>query len=125
MLSRLLKVRNAVCQTAVSAEWDRWAHKSRENKDKSRAVKEFITGSESDEFWDTARLFCKVVKPIVSLLRLVDSNMPSLGKVRLSVAHKGAVCMGPPGCKLYGHAITFSRLDMSDMAIKFCFSSSC
>ena len=49
VLSRLLKVRNAVCQTAVSAEWDKWAHKSAENKDKSKAVKEFITGSKSDE----------------------------------------------------------------------------
>jgi len=75
--ARLLECKSAARQTVVSAEWDRWAKKPG-NRDKAATVQSTIL---DEEFWAAARLFCKLVKPIVRLMRLVDSNMPSMGKV--------------------------------------------
>lgn len=77
--ARLLKCKTAARQTVVLGEWDRWAKKPG-NKDKSAAVKASIL---DEEFWAAIQLFCRLVKPIVRLMRLVDSNMPSMGKVSI------------------------------------------
>jgi hypothetical protein len=77
--ARLLKCKSAARQTVVSGEWDRWANKPG-NRDKSAAVKAIIL---AEEFWAAIKLFCRLLKPIVRLMRLVDSNMPSMGKVSI------------------------------------------
>lgn len=64
----------------VSTEWDRWARKPG-NAVKAATVSDTIL---DDDFWQTVRMFCKLLKPIVKLMRLVDSNMPSMGKVSCS-----------------------------------------
>ena len=78
--ARLLKCKSAVRQTVVSVEWDQWAKKPA-NRDRSSAAKAVIL---DEDFWAAMLLFCRLVKPVVRLIRLVDSNMPSMGKVRIS-----------------------------------------
>ena len=75
--ARLLQRKSAARQTVVWGKWDRWANKPG-NRDKSAAVKTIIL---DEEFWAAVKLFCRLVKPIVRLMRLVDSNMASMGKV--------------------------------------------
>ena len=77
--ARLLICISAARQTVVSSEWDRWANKQG-NKVKAAAVKATIL---DEGFWAAIKLFCRHVKPIVRLMRLVDSNMPSMGKVSI------------------------------------------
>jgi hypothetical protein len=81
--ARLFKCRCAARQTVVSAEWERWG-KKQGNREKAAAVKGIIL---DDEFWAAIKIFCRLVKPIVRLMRLVDSNMPTMGKVELLPAH--------------------------------------
>lgn len=76
--ARLFKCRSAARQTVVLGEWDWWA-KKQGNREKAAAVKAIII---DEEFWAAVKMFCRLVKPIVKLLRLVDSNMPTMGKVR-------------------------------------------
>ncbi|KAK9916090.1 hypothetical protein WJX75_008482 [Coccomyxa subellipsoidea] len=75
--SRLLKCKGAARQTVVSSEWDRWAKKAG-NAAKAATAKDTIL---DETFWADVRMFCELLQPIVSLMRLVDSNMPSMGKV--------------------------------------------
>ena len=58
-----------------------WAKKPA-NKDRAAVAKVTIL---DEEFWAAIRFFCKLLKPIVRLMRLVDSNMPSMGKVRAAL----------------------------------------
>mgnify|MGYP006279713609 FL=1 len=44
----------------------------------ARYVKELV---KNDAFWDSLQLFADVCRPFVSLMRLVDSNVPCMGKV--------------------------------------------
>ncbi|CAL8465879.1 g5415 [Coccomyxa elongata] len=75
--ARLLKCKSAARQTVVSDGWDTWAKKPA-NKDRSAVAKTIIL---DEDFWLAVKLFCKLLKPMVRLMRLVDSNMPSMGKV--------------------------------------------
>lgn len=75
--ARLLKCKSAARQIVVSREWDVWAKKPAV-RDRSAVAKDTIL---DEEFWAAVKLFCKLLKPIVRLMRLVDSNMPSMGKV--------------------------------------------
>lgn len=77
---RLLRCKSAAIKTVVSEEWAAWRGKSdRKIKDKARIVKKTVMDA---EFWQALACFCILLKPIVRLMRLVDSNMPSMGKVR-------------------------------------------
>ncbi len=78
---RLLRCQSAVQKTVVSEEWNEWANK-RDYRDKARFV---IKAVLDPAFWTAIANFCHVLKPIVRLLRLVDSNMPSMTKVPDSV----------------------------------------
>ena len=79
--ARLFKCRSAGRQTVVAAEWERWG-KKQGNREKAAAVKGIVL---DDDFWAAIKLFCRLVKPIVRLMRLVDSNMPTMGKVRAPI----------------------------------------
>ena len=75
---RLLRCHSAVQKTVVSDEWKGWAAK-RDYKEKAR----FVTKAVLDPtFWAAIANLCHALRPIVRLLRLVDSNMPSMSKVR-------------------------------------------
>ena len=74
---RLLRCQSAVRKTVVSEEWDEWAAK-RDYREKAKVVSKAVL---DHGFWRSIANFCHVLKPIVRLLRLVDSNMPSMGKV--------------------------------------------
>ena len=39
-----------------------------------------------EELWETLLSYCRLLKPFVRLIRLVDSNMPSVGKVHSFLA---------------------------------------
>ena len=74
---RLLRCQSAVQKTVVSDEWIQWAAK-RDYREKAR----FVTKAVLDPtFWTSIANLCHVLGPIVRLLRLVDSNMPSMSKV--------------------------------------------
>ena len=76
-IRRLLRCQSAVQKTVVSEEWAGWAAK-RDYREKARFVSKAVLDA---AFWTAIAHFCHVLKPIVRLLRLVDSNMPSMGKV--------------------------------------------
>ena len=64
-------------ETLVCEEWEDWAAKPG-NAAKEKIVTEILF---EDQFWEDITHFCKMLKPIVRLIRLVDNNMPSMGKV--------------------------------------------
>lgn len=53
--------------------------KKRSNKQAFKRLKKLI---QDRSFWRELKNFCRVLKPIVALLRLVDSDMPTMGLVR-------------------------------------------
>lgn len=92
-LQRLLECRTAVRSSVVTEEWERWADKY---ADKAATILEIV---EDNSFWAAMKLFCKLAKPVVELVRTVDSNMPTMGKVSfdmlasLQVATCGGIMM--------------------------------
>lgn len=74
-LQRLLECRPAVRSSVATEEWGRWAEK---HADKAAAILEIV---EDDSFWAAMELCCKLAKPVLELVRTVDSNMPTVGKV--------------------------------------------
>lgn len=74
---RLLRCQSAVQKTVVSEEWSEWAAK-KDYREKARYVSTAVLDT---AYWTAIANFCHVLKPIVRLLRLVDSNMPSMTKV--------------------------------------------
>lgn len=74
---RLLLCKNAVQKTVVSTEWASWADKA-EYKNKASTVSRIVLNA---SFWIALARFIILLRPIVRLLRLVDSNMPSMSKV--------------------------------------------
>ena len=74
---RLLRCQSAVRKTVVSEEWDEWAAK-RDYREKAKVVSKAVL---DPGFLRAIANFCHVLKPIVRLLRLLDNNMPSMGKV--------------------------------------------
>ncbi|DBA80562.1 TPA: hypothetical protein ACH3X1_007822 [Trebouxia sp. C0004] len=75
---RLLRCQSAAQKTVVSEEWSEWGAK-RDYREKARFVSKAVLDT---AFWTALANFCIVLKPLVRLLRLVDSNMPSMSKVR-------------------------------------------
>jgi hypothetical protein len=45
-----------------------------------------------DEFWEGLKMYNSLLKPLVRLIRLADSNMPSLGKVRKLIIRECIDC---------------------------------
>ncbi|KAL0048466.1 hypothetical protein WJX82_003960 [Trebouxia sp. C0006] len=69
-----------ICELSYFSDcvsWNEWGSK-RDYRDKARYVNKAVLNA---AFWRPIAHFCYVLKPIVRLLRLVDSNMPSMSKV--------------------------------------------
>ena len=75
---RLLKLESKVRQLVVDNEVVEWGRKTA-NKSAFKELKQLVN---KNTMWRNLLKFCKLMKPIVKLLRLVDSDMPSLGKVK-------------------------------------------
>ena len=65
----------------MSAEFNAWAEKQT-YKQEALKVKKLIL---DEDWWEDLILMDKLFKPIVKLLKLVDSDLPSMGKVRHSL----------------------------------------
>lgn len=76
-VKRLLVCKSAVQKTIVSTEWAGWADKP-DYKSKAAATAAIVLNA---SFWSALARFVILLRPIVRLLRLVDSNMPSMSKV--------------------------------------------
>lgn len=74
---RALKVKAHLQETVVSAEFGSWADKQTYKAEAAR-VKKLIL---DDDMWTEIEIMEKVFRKIVQLLRLCDSDMPTLGKV--------------------------------------------
>lgn len=61
----------------MSAEYKEWAEKQ-SYKAEAMRVKKLIL---DEDLWTDIELMVELFKPIVDLLRLVDSDLPTMGKV--------------------------------------------
>ena len=73
----------------MSAEFTAWAEKQ-SYKQEAMKVKKLIL---DEDWWEDLILMDKLFKPIVKLLKLVDSDLPSMGKVK----HSSQCLAGEPG----------------------------
>ena len=78
--TRILKVRSALQETVVSAEYKEWGDKQ-SYKAEALRVRRLIL---DEDLWADIELMNELFAPIVELLRLVDSDLPTMGKVRHS-----------------------------------------
>lgn len=76
MLNRLLEERQALEQVAVHPEWAVAVGKSQDVK--CRELKGYVLSS---EFWEDVQFICDLMRPFFLLLRELDSDKPSMGKV--------------------------------------------
>ena len=81
--TRVLQVRSGLQETAVSSEYKEWADKQSYKADAMR-VKKLIL---DEDLWTDIELMVELFKPIVELLRLVDSDLPTIGKVSLALGY--------------------------------------
>ena len=81
--SRVLQVKSALQETVVSADYNSWAEKQTYKAEAIR-VKKLIL---EDDVWAEIELTVELFKPIVELLRLVDSDLPTMGKVRYALSY--------------------------------------
>jgi hypothetical protein len=75
--TRVLQVKSALQETEVSAEYKEWAEKQ-SYKAEAMRVKKLIL---DEDLWTDIELMVELFKPVVDLLRLVDSDPPTMGKV--------------------------------------------
>lgn len=75
--SRALAVKAHLQETVVSADFVEWAEKQTYKAEAAR-IKKLIL---DDDMWTEIELMEKVFRKVVELLQLVDSDMPTLGKV--------------------------------------------
>ena len=78
MLQRLIKVHQSLREMVVSMDWQRW--KGSHVGDGIR-VEDIIIGSSSEDFWRRVEDIVTLITPIVSTLRMFDSDCPCLGDV--------------------------------------------
>ena len=78
MLQRLIKVHQSLREMVVSMDWQRW--KGSHVGDGIR-VEDIIIGSSSKDFWRRVEDIVTLITPIVSTLRMFDSDCPCLGDV--------------------------------------------
>ena len=86
---RALKVKAHLQETVVSAEWVILAENQTYKAEAAR-VKKLIL---DDDFWAEIEVMEKIFKRVVQLLRLVDNDMPTLGKVRKCLADLSLLSM--------------------------------
>ena len=80
-------------QTVVSSEYNGWAAaQSAKVKAEAAAVKAICLSE--DGFWKEEAQLVEIFSPIVKLLRLTDSALPAMSKVRLcAFRHKVGPCI--------------------------------
>ena len=77
----MIELKDAVQQTVVSPELRRWtAAQNPKVKEEAAAVKSIALDDEG--FWKKEQQLVDIFAPIVELLRLTDSALPALSKVR-------------------------------------------
>lgn len=77
MLIRLAKMAVKLKQLVADEKWQEW-EASRLVRDDAIRVRHLIN---SDEFWAKVEAIVDLTEPIMSLLRMVDSPAPCMGKV--------------------------------------------
>lgn len=87
-LQRLMEVKDALQQTVVSAGWSEWAPKQIYAAAAAEVKKAVL---DEAGFWETASQMLDLFKPIVKLLRLCDSDVPTMGKARAGALFAGVV----------------------------------
>ena len=88
---RILDIQAALMETVVSQEWADWAKRSDKTlRGEAEAVKALVLDEAG--FWGKLEVMVDVFEPVMKLLRLVDSQVPSASKVRLEPAR---VCLQP------------------------------
>jgi len=78
MLQCLIKVHQSLREMVVSMDWQRW--KGSHVGDGPR-VEDIIIGPSSEDFWKRVEDIVTLITPIVSTLRIFDSDQPCLGDV--------------------------------------------
>lgn len=76
----MLEVKSALQETAVSSEYTAWAVKQSYEAEAMKVKKQIL----DEDWWEDLVLMDKLFKPIVDLLRLVDSDLPTMGKASCS-----------------------------------------
>lgn len=80
MSQRLLELKDALQGMVVCAEWIAWAAKQKSAmlKTKIVKVKDILLGV---AFWASLESMVELFQPVVKLLRLTDSELPSISKI--------------------------------------------
>eukprot|EP00253_Pinus_taeda_P028749 PITA_28749 len=78
MLQRLIKMHQSLREMVVSMDWQRW--KGSHTRDGLK-VEDIIIGFSSENFWRRVEDIVTLITPIVSTLRIFDSDQPCLGDV--------------------------------------------
>ena len=76
-------MKSVLQETVVSAEFNAWAEKQTYKAEAMRVKKMIL----DEDGWDDIDLTVELFKPIVDLLRLVDTDLPSMGKVSCALSY--------------------------------------
>eukprot|EP01018_Ginkgo_biloba_P002712 Gb_02256 [translate_table: standard] len=75
MLRRLLEVKSSLCNMVINDVWDIWRLS---NTDRAQELKRTVL---DDIWWGRVRYLLNFFEPIVSMIRLTDTDTPCLGEV--------------------------------------------
>lgn len=75
---RVLELREHLEDAVSQSRFRTWMNKSAKRKEKAGEVKGVLM---QERFWDSLELLVQIGEPIVKVLRLVDSDCPTMGKV--------------------------------------------
>lgn len=75
---RLLELRDVLEDAVAQSRFRTWMNKSAKRKEKAGVVKGVVM---QEKFWDSLELLIQIGEPIVKVLRLVDSDCPTMGKI--------------------------------------------
>lgn len=111
MMKRLVEVKGALQETVVNRLWDGWANKQ-PYRQTAQDIKDMVMDGST---WRDMNLLVKVMEPIVTLLRLVDSKTPCMGKVYhgcFTVLEQVRTCSVPEDVKGVLEDLAMSRWAM-------------
>eukprot|EP01018_Ginkgo_biloba_P030780 Gb_34348 [translate_table: standard] len=75
VLRQLLEVKSSLCNMVISDVWDRWRLS---NTDRAQELKRIVL---DDIWWGRVQYLLNFCEPIVSMIRLIDTDTPCLGEV--------------------------------------------
>ena len=111
MMKHLVEVKGALQETVVNRLWDGWANKQ-PYRQTAQDIKDMVMDGST---WRDMNLLVKVMEPIVTLLRLVDSKTPCMGKVYhgcFTVLEQVRTCSVPEDVKGVLEDLAMSRWAM-------------